>query len=71
MKDIESVGKSIGHAIKSTIDAVGHEVVLVERMITEPKFREKELKRMKRALRKDAHLFKNEIRLEASMINLY
>lgn len=67
---IESVGESVGHAIKSTINTIGHETLLIERMITEPKFRDKEFKKMKRSLRKDAHLFKNEIRLEASMISL-
>lgn len=70
MKLIESVGDNIGRAIKSTINAIDHEIVLIERMIIEPKFRDKEFKRLKRSLRKDAHLFKNEIRLEASMISL-
>ena len=70
MKMIESVGESVGHAIKSTINTIDHETRLIERMITDPKFRDKEFKKKKRSLRKDAHLFKNEIRLEASMISL-
>ena len=49
MKTIVSVGETIGHTIKSTIDKAGHDIVKIERMVVEPNFRDHAVKKVKRA----------------------